>query len=301
MKKVYKYTIDNTLVGTFNSQTEAAISISRDEKAIREAIKSSTLYKGFYWSNEERVNNAKILFLDIETSPLKVYTFGTKDIYVRPIQIIDDWKVLCWSAKWLGSNEMMNQTITNVEDDFEVVEAIWNLLDECDIAVGHNLDRFDVKKLNARFIQHGLTPPSPYKTFDTLKAARKEFSFTYNNLDFLSKTFGSGGKYKHEGFNLWKRCLSGDDRALEEMQKYCDIDVWELEKVYISLRAWSTNHPSVSIYNEDSSLTCTKCNSKNIKYIKDTYTNTRKYKLYKCNDCNSWNRSRTFENKETLK
>jgi hypothetical protein len=41
---------------------------------------------------------------------------------------------------------------------------MWKLLDRADVVVGHNADKFDVRKGNARFIAHGLPPPPPYRT-----------------------------------------------------------------------------------------------------------------------------------------
>jgi len=308
MKKVYQYSDEGIFLNSYNSQTEAANIFNIDEGTIRKAIKNNTLTKGYYWSNDMQSNylddipketlesaKSKILLLDIEVSATIAYTFPVYKAYIKPEQIIEDWYVLCWSAKWLNDSNIIEGNIGSDEDDFNIIAEIWNLLDEAEIVVTHNV-KFDVNKLNTRFLLHGFTPPSPYKVFCTLKSARKNFGFTYNKLDYLAKQLGSDGKY-HTDFKLWIDCMARDLKALKLMQEYCNKDVLELEKVYLKIRSWDNQHPTVSILNESPELACTKCGSSNIEYSKDTYTNTRVYKLYRCNDCNGWSRSRVSENK----
>lgn len=90
--------------------------------------------------------------------------------------MIDDWFVLCWSAKWLYSNEVLGDCITSEEvlqeNDERIVKSLWNLFNECDILIAHNALNFDVPKMNARFVKYGLNPPSPYKIIDTLQIAK---------------------------------------------------------------------------------------------------------------------------------
>ena len=69
------------------------------------------------------------------------------------------------------------------ENDECIVDQAWHLLHNCDIIVGHNLRRFDVKKLNARFAQFGYKPPSPYKIIDTLEICKNKFAFPSNKLN----------------------------------------------------------------------------------------------------------------------
>ena len=73
------------------------------------------------------------------------------------------------------------------ENDFHVVKKVWELLNEADIVVAHNGDKFDMRKCNARFIYHGLGPISPVKSIDTLKVARKYFYFNANHLNNLGE------------------------------------------------------------------------------------------------------------------
>src|ERR1019366_7143841 len=97
----------------------------------------------------------KVLFMDIETAPLISYTWGIWDQNIGLNQIHSDWHVLSWSAKWLGSKDIMYQDqrkAKNIQDDKELLKRMWELLDEADVVVGQNSKSFDIKKLNARFI-----------------------------------------------------------------------------------------------------------------------------------------------------
>lgn len=241
----------------------------------------------------------KILLFDLEISPIISYTWGTRKQFIHPEQVIQEPFLMTYAAKWLEKGDIISGTVKEEEDydDFNIVSEMWSLLDEADVVVAHNLNRFDKKKINARFLKHGMTPPSPYKCVDTLTISKVNFGTIYHKLDYLSKYIGSDGKMEHEGFELWSKCLKGDSEAWDKMLSYNEKDVLELEKVYLALRPWDSRHPSMSVFKEDSDCVCTKCGSSNLEYKKDTFTNTRIFKLYQCSDCGGWSRSRTSENK----
>jgi hypothetical protein len=178
------------------------------------------------------------------------------------------------------------------ENDEALVRALWKLFDEANILIAHNGDGFDVKKANARFAYYGLPPPSPYKTVDTLKVARKYFKFTSNKLDNLGDHLGYGRKVVHTGFNLWKGCMTGDPKAWKKMVQYNKRDVVLLEQIYLHFRPWIENHPNVSILS-DIPDGCPNCASTNL--LKRGYgiTKTGKRQRYQCSDCGSWSRGQS--------
>ena len=97
--------------------------------------------------------------------------------------------MICWSAKWLFSDEVIHDRLTGKEskrkDDKRITKSLWALyLDEADIVVAHNA--LILKKSNARFLYHDLGLPSPYRSVDTLKIARRNFRITSNKLDYNS-------------------------------------------------------------------------------------------------------------------
>lgn len=240
----------------------------------------------------------KILVFDIETSPLRAFVFQ-KSVWKANIaddQVISEWFMLCWSAKWLLSNEILSDSLTGNEavdeNDKRIVGSFWKVLNDADIVIAHNGDSFDIPNMNTRFIVQGFNPPSPYQTIDTKLIAQKQFGFTHNSLDGLAKLFKLGEK-KPTDFELWKKCVSGDSVALKYMQEYNIGDVNLLEDVYLKLRPWIKNHPNIGLYLDSDETVCSNCGSHDIEWVEDKfyYTQTQKYPVYKCK-CGNWGRSR---------
>ena len=178
----------------------------------------------------------KILFFDIETAPCKAYIWSLWQEVTSADFIEQDWYILCWSAKWLGEKKILHDFLPNhalykkdPTNDKEILETLWKLLDEADIVVAHNGEKFDKRKVNTRFIINGMKPPSPYRMIDTRIAAKRYFAFTSNRLNDLGKFLHLGKKVDTGGFSLWKQCLAGDLNAWKRMVKYCDGDITLLE------------------------------------------------------------------------
>jgi transposase-like protein len=135
----------------------------------------------------------KILLFDVETSFYHFVGWGTYKQYIQHYQITEHQYIISWAAKWLYDDDVQSDVVTPEEsknrDDNRILQSIWKLLDEADIVVGHNGDRFDLRKLRWRFISHGMAPPSPFKIIDTLKIARREFFAPSYKQDFLTKYF----------------------------------------------------------------------------------------------------------------
>lgn len=220
-----KRTPDNKLLELFPQYTR---------KFMRD-IKSGTL------------KNDRVLVLDIETSPIQSYTWGIWEQNISIDQIKHDWFVFCWSAKWLNSDKILSDRLTGKEarkmNDKRILKSMWELLDEADIVIAHNGDKFDIRKINTRFLKHGMNYPSPYKSFDTLKICKREFGLTSNKLDYVCRFLGMEGKVETGGQKLWNECMLGDEKALKKMSHYCDNDIKILEQVYLKLEPYIRNNP----------------------------------------------------------
>lgn len=240
----------------------------------------------------------KVLLFDIETSPLSAYVFQ-KSVWrtnVTDEQVISEWFMLCWSAKWLYDDEIMSDRLTGneakAEDDRRISKRLWDLFDEAHIIIAHNGDGFDVPNMNTRFIMNGFPPPSPYQTIDTKAVAARQFGFTHNGLNALARLFKFEAK-KDTDFELWRQCRSGNEQALAYMQEYNIGDVALLEKVYLKLRPWIRNHPNIGLYIDVNSTLCPNCGSNNIKWLEDKfhYTGVSKFPLFVC-ECGAYGRGR---------
>lgn len=274
------------------------------------------LYKEFRSKNQieekakedEALSKAKVLLLDVETAPMLSFTFGVWKQNIRAEQMVTDWFMLCAAVKWLGEDEVYSVALTPEEvlneDDSAVVYMLWAFLDEADIVITHNGKKFDIPKINTRFLVHGVTPPSPYKQIDTLEIARKHFSFTSNRLDYINKFLGLEGK-KETDFMLWKNCVRGDVKAMAIMEDYNRNDVVILENAYMKLRPFMLGHPNMDIYEDCDCPKCTICGGNNVHMVENRYFYTQavKYNLYKCDDCGGFSRSKKgekFTNKKLI-
>tara|TARA_R110002051_G_scaffold240905_1_gene301287 strand:- start:4 stop:762 length:759 start_codon:yes stop_codon:yes gene_type:complete len=241
----------------------------------------------------------KILFYDIETAPNLAYVWGQYEQNV--IDHEREWYMLCVSYKWDHEKRTKVCSLVdfpetyaeNPENDFHVVEKLWELLNEADIVIAHNGDKFDMRKANARFIKHGLGPASPVKSVDTLKVARRYFMFNSNKLNDVGKHLGLGEKVQTGGFQTWAGCMRGDMKSWKKMIKYAKQDVDLLCKVYLALRPWMTNHPNLNLYTEKHG--CPTCGSHSLMRRGLRYTTVASYQTWQCNDCKSYSRSRLAE------
>lgn len=245
---------------------------------------------------EPVIRPPRILFFDIETAPITGYTWGTYEQSV--IKVLKDWFVLSYAARFDGDDRhfYLDQRYANpIEDDFQLLCGIHHLISEADYLVGHNSMKFDVKKLNARFIKHGLEPLNHYQQIDTLRIARKHFAFTSNKLSDLAKFLDcdihKSSHAKFPGFSMWDECMKGNQEAFQEMESYNKTDVDVLIEVYRKLVKWE---PSINFQAFHYAPTCS-CG--NTKFFKDGFKYTRqgKFQVRRCSEC-----SKTFTEKKNL-
>lgn len=253
-------------------------------------------------------SHTKILIFDLETAPMIAYTFQKWKTNINDDFIVQDWGVLCWSAKWLFEDEVISAKLTKQElktvDDERIMKALWTLIDEADIIIAHNLNKFDEKKANTKFLQYGFGVPSPYQRIDTLLHLRKRFAITSNRLDYVAKNFfGIEGKLQTET-GLWKKCMQGDFEALSYMAEYCDQDVRVLEDVYLLMRAWIKPHPNLGLQALSIDACCPVCSSTESTETATPYrTYVNEYTAHRCNDCGHVYRERKANkllNKENI-
>lgn len=232
------------------------------------------------------MKNPKILIYDIETSPNLAYVWGKYEQDV--IEYAKEWQILSVAWKWLGDKGTHVTTLNDsaVRDDKELCAKLWELFNEADVVVAHNGDRFDQKKVRARFLFWRLPPPKPFVSVDTCKVAKKYFKFNSNKLDDLGEHLKMGRKYKHPGFSMWRGCMAGDPASWKKMARYNKQDVVLLEKIYLCMRPWMDNHPSVALL--EGHKGCPSCGSKDCikKGLRATHSTIKQQ--WVCKDCNSW-------------
>ena len=177
----------------------------------------------------------KIILFDIETSLMINYTFTLWPDGIPPSGVLQDWFIIsaCW--KELGKKRVHSVSINDFKrksmtDDSYVVKKLRDALSSADIVIGHNSDKFDIKKLNTRLMVNRLEPLTKFIQLDTLKEIKKIAAFSSNRLDYLCKVLlGEGKVQTSEG--LWVRATQGLRPAVAEMVKYNKVDVIKLEEL----------------------------------------------------------------------
>ena len=240
--------------------------------------------------------------VDIETFPLLVHRWQLHD--ESPValnQIVQEWSIASFAWKWMDEKRVIyrdtgGRGAKTVRDDKALVIELRDLLCEAEIVIGQNHRKFDLKKINARIIQHGLKPYSPIRTVDTTIEARRYFGFTSKKLEWMSKHLTDTPKDSHKdfpGFELWTACLEDNPKAWREMKKYNVRDVEATEAVYKRLLPWMTTHPNIAAYIEDKEPRCPKCGSDRLNVHRHVRTQQGKYTRYICTECGGWARGKT--------
>jgi hypothetical protein len=173
----------------------------------------------------------------------------------------------------------------DIHNDKSLCKDLHRLLSECDVAIGHNAQSFDIKLIRSRLIVHNFPPLTPFKVGDTLKWARSIGRFDSNRLNALGEATGIGQKIPTKS-DLWRRCYHGDRLAFKEMARYCAQDVVLCKAWYDRIRPWTTNHPNLAAISERSC--CPVCQSHKIQQRGYNVAKVRKTPRLHCTSCGHW-------------
>jgi len=220
-------------------------------------------------------------------------------------QIKEDPYMLCWSVKWLGKKIVSRSLLDfpaqfkkDPRSDYYLAKEIWPFIDRADIIVGHNSDNFDLKWINGLFILHGLPQPSPYRKVDTYKSLNKYARFISHSLKYACRKLSVGHKMDTGGFDLWPKCMDGDEKAMKKMVRYCESDTKITEKLYVKLRPSIQNHPNMNVYEGGNG--CPLCMSINMRANGKRYSMAGFKQGYVCGDCGKrFTLGKTITNTET--
>ena len=270
-------------------EATAHLSSRQAARALSCGKTSVNKYRKLYGTEGEiKLPKARVLILDIESKPLIAYVWDKKPNWIPDQQIIDFGGMMCFAAKWLGESEVFYHS--EEEDGYSgMVRAAYKLLDQADIVVTYNGDRYDIKRLNNEFLKMGLTPPSPFRSIDLFKTNRKQFDLPSRKLDYIAGLTGVGNKIEHTGFKLWIDCLAHDPEAWALMRTYNEEDVRLTERLYIKLLPWLTNIPHMGMFVTDGA--CPYCGFDEVQDTgRLTRTHVQTYKLFQCTNCEGYSR-----------
>lgn len=238
------------------------------------------------------MRKAKIIIFDIETSPVENLRFQKdRSPYISSNTITHDSYMISAAWKVLGEKSIHFVASQKVWDDFKTVKTLRNILASADILIGHNIDKFDLKYLNARLIYHSLPPLPIIATVDTLKEVKKVAFFTGHSLGYLASYILDEEKI-NVNFDLWKKVVNGNKSALKEMVAYNKQDVVVTEKWYNHLKPYMKTHPHMGVFTGENRLcSCNKCGGTHLKKngFRVTTAGLKKQEI-QCLDCGSYQR-----------
>jgi uncharacterized protein YprB with RNaseH-like and TPR domain len=247
-------------------------------------------------------NGPRILFIDIETAPDVMWAWGVYE--QSAIAVKEHWYVLSYAAKWRGEKGVTVRGLVDFKGytkgngtEKKLLAEVHALLSEADIVVAHNGADFDVRKLNARFIALGFSPPSPYRVVDTKRNLTPVAKFSSNRLNWLCKQLGIGQKtMEHHDWKMWQGCMEGDRACWKEMKVYNAHDVVLLEELYEILAPW-IEQPNATLWHEPGRPRCVNpaCSARQMNINKRYYARSRVYVLYRCPTCGAWARANQAE------
>lgn len=233
----------------------------------------------------------KILFYDIETTPLKAWVWRPGKQVVRHGQLVsgaESYEIICIGYAWLHSSESGCLTWDyKTQNSKKMIQQFTKMCDEADLVIGKNNRRFDDKHLNTLRLMHGLPgrPDLLSKVDDLESQIRRHFYLPSYTLDYASKLFGLGGKTSmnfQDWIDIMEKNANGE-KSFKKMVSYCKKDVQDTKKLWKHLEAHISPKFNHSVHT--GTPVCKVCGSTNIK--KNGYTRSPagvKYTKYYCND-----------------
>lgn len=236
----------------------------------------------------------KILFWDVETSPLLGWAWGAYETDILKIE--QDVKIISVAWRWEHENKTHVLALPDFDgyrpnpfkiNDGKLIQKIWELVGEADVIVAQNGDKFDMRIANARMFALGIKPPKTPIQVDTLKIARRYFNLSVYKLDDILRYVGLPGKVSTGGKELWFKCMSGDMEAWKKMKQYNKNDVDILPALYDKMKGWNKSGPILTNFTREH-MTCPTCLKPTLIKRGLTPLRTGWKQEYSCSNCGKW-------------
>lgn len=254
-----------------------------------------------------KASTARVVTLDIERIP------GRARVKHRGLEITGDfwdlggWKdtigrrihaddVLEWPRTVCAAWKFYDEDKVHFAAEWEVggydafMRHMWDVVDECDLAIGHNAERFDLPLMLTGWAEMGLPAPSPYKVIDTLKIARRVFGFESNTLDSLAKRLGVDAKTDKYDVRMARAAVAGDKAAQDRIKGYNEGDIVASEALADRLRPYAKGLPHMGMWVDDENA-CPSCGHTMRPTGKTVHANVQAYDGMVCPSCGAHGRS----------
>jgi hypothetical protein len=221
-------------------------------------------------------NPPKILFFDIETTPLKAYIWRLGKQVLRHDQLIegaDRYDIICITYCYNdGQKASVLHWDYEKQDSKPMLKEFDRLIKDADIVIGKNSDMFDNRHLNVhRMLNNHQGMPDWIKYTDDLeKQMRKHFgkALPSQSLDYISRILGYGGKVKMEfqdWINIVEKVPGAGLKSFNKMLKYGMKDVEDTRAIWTYMEKHITpKHSRAAVMHN---MVCVNCGSSDI--VKD--------------------------------
>lgn len=229
----------------------------------------------------------KITALDIETHPAVVYTYDLFRPFISHKQIITPSRISCFSYQRYGERKV--HFVSEYHDGRDaLIDELWNVLNDADVILGYNSNRFDVPWIHGELMVAGKTKPSPVKHIDLYQTIKSNSRMLSKKLDYVSDRLLGDKKIDVNTMSLAIECASDDPdvaaKAWAKMKRYSIKDTRLLFPLFEQIRSYvKMPHP----ISEDGA-TCHSCGSHDLQRRGFTTTLTGKFQRFACNNCGSW-------------
>jgi hypothetical protein len=203
---------------------------------------------------------------------------------IHPDNVLEWPRTICVAWQFYGDKTVQFASEWGDGRD-QMLTRAWEAYDQADVLYGHNVAGFDTKNLNAEWLTLGLNPPSPFKTLDTLKEARKTFGFESNTLASLTSRLNIDTKTDKYSVDMARAAVAGDKAKQRQIKAYNVGDIHASREFVDRLRGWIPSHPHSVLGTIDDRPTCNQCWGDNLEPNGIKLAQQISYKLYRCSDC----------------
>lgn len=204
-----------------------------------------------------------------------IICFGYK-LPKKRVRCISAWD---FPERWAG----------DVNDDYAVCAAAYEVLKDADVVVTQNGRKFDWPFLQTRLLHHGFPPLPRIIHVDTKDEAKNNLYLFSNSLRVMARFLTDDDKMDTEGWDLWVKVMDRDPHALKTMTKYCKHDVVVLEKVYEKLKRFVKKLPNANMFVKfEGPLVCPNCGSHDLIKRGRRVMKKRVLGRFSCQECGTW-------------
>lgn len=234
----------------------------------------------------------KVLFFDIETSPILAYIWRTgSKINISHDQIKKGQKteILCVCWKFLGDRTVSKLSWNmKTRDSSQLVKEFTKVVESADVVIAHNGDSFDIKHLNAQRLMNNQDPINWPTSEDTLKNFRKVFNLPSHRLDYISKILLGAGKAPMN-FDDWVQIVENRSKThMDKMVRYCQRDVRLLERVFKKASKFFPVKAHRGVIAKADRDACPHCASDHVVIRGYNIKKVGKYQALQCRDCSHY-------------